>query len=329
MAHTTIAFRITSLLLSLTSLGVTSGCLDADAAATQQGQDLVGGTTSGAEQFPSTMLIRYNCTVSKVGPRHILTAAHCVQERGGTGIKASFLPGASLQVSDLRSLERGGGSADAYRWVTVESTTMNPDWLVGLEPDEVQVLDWPHPPDVAVVVLDQASAEVIADIPEATVDLTRVADGDGVWIMGYGCESGVQGEDPYPTGDKRLKVHRTVAQGWSVLDHPGANIHADSQGPVYAGYVITPGQAQVSSGASLCPGDSGGPVVRADGEYRHIVGVNAYYSFLPYDEDPARISYTNWHTRLSETEPWWVGTWLQDLGVNVAHAGATKGGEGD
>lgn len=316
MKRTTRCAGLASVVLCLASLSGTSGCSD-PGAATQQSQDLTGGTTDGADQFPSTMLIRNNCTVSKVGPRHLLTAAHCVHDRASGGVKAGFHPEDLIEITDLRSIQADRYDSNGYRWVNIETTVIHPTWLEGLEPAGAHVLDWPHPPDVALIVLAQAAVAELADIPEATVDLTRVADGDGVWIMGYGCESGIQGQAPYPTGLKRLKVHRTVAEDMWSLDHRGMFIDTDSIGPVHAGYLITPGQTWSSSEASLCPGDSGGPVYRADGMHRTIVGVNAYYSFMPHEEDPVRISYTNWHTRLSEGEPWGIGEWLQDLGVNV------------
>ena len=48
--------------------------------------------------------------------------------------------------------------------------------------------------------------------------------------------------------------------------------------------------------ASICPGDSGGPVYRDDGTQTKIVGVNSYYDFAP--SDTQGISFANWHTRL-------------------------------
>ena len=46
--------------------------------------NLTGGTVATDGQFPATLYIRNNCTASKVGPRHVLTAAHCVVANDGS-----------------------------------------------------------------------------------------------------------------------------------------------------------------------------------------------------------------------------------------------------
>ena len=84
---------------------------------------------------------------------------------------------------------------------------------------------------------------------------------------------------------------------------------------VAGSYAITPGKRGVRTSASLCPGDSGGPLYRTNGRADTIVGVNAYYSFAPEAEDPKRVSVTNWHTRLDTDARNGVGAWLVDLGV--------------
>ena len=61
-------------------------------------------------------------------------------------------------------------------------------------------------------------------------------------------------------------------------------------------YIGTPGMTQDSNEASLCPGDSGGPLWRGmTGSVNRVVGVNAYYNF----SDNSNISYQNSHTRIT------------------------------
>lgn len=165
----------------------------------------------------------------------------------------------------------------------------------------------------------------------ASVDLSPVVDGDRLWIMGYGCENGVDNANRYPEGGPRLKVQDTEALGEAVLEHEGTFIPTEQNPVVHERYVITPGKAFADEQASLCPGDSGGPVYRADTDGTVIVGVNAYYSFLPRFRDPDRVSYTNWHTRLDESSPWQVNPWLRDLGVATVETradGTGGGGQG-
>ena len=210
--------------------------------------------------------------------------------------------------------------AKPYVTHTVEQTVIHPAWVEtrnAFPQASGIVLKGEHPPDVAVIILTAASKEKLASIPAASVDMRRVAKGDDVVIMGYGCESGIDGAQDFPTGKKRLKFHETETLGKNALVHVGAHIPSSEAGEVYAGYTITPGRSLDADEASLCPGDSGGPVYRDDGTDTHVVGVNGYYSFLPLAQDPQRVSLTNWHTRLDGESRWKIGPWLASLGVAV------------
>jgi hypothetical protein len=188
------------------------------------------------------------------------------------------------------------------------------------EPEvSVRVLASTAAPDVAVIELADGDERVLEGIPAATVDLRPVAVSEPLVIMGYGCEEGVYGPKDYSR--QRLKFQQTRALGIESQQHEGSVI-GDVQGE-YARrlekqYVFTPGQGGKSEEASLCPGDSGGPVYRDDGGQSLIVGVNAYYSFRPAAVDSAHVSVTNWHTRLDVDSRFDVGSWLASLGVNVA-----------
>ena len=54
-------------------------------------------------------------------------------------------------------------------------------------------------------------------------------------------------------------------------------------------FLLTPGRSLDSAEASLCPGDSGGPVYRDDRRGGTVVGINSYYSFPPETADPEGI----------------------------------------
>ncbi len=313
--------RVLVLLLTGTTLGqIGPGCVPgADIGGEgreDRESDLTGGEAASASDFPSTLVIANNCTVAKVGARHILTAAHCVDDVAG-GVGAKFAPGASIRISSADAVT---ASSSTFVEVTVERTVIHPAWLEAMAQTPQAkglVLTETHPPDVAVIVITQATAGKLSNVPVARVDLRSVAEGEGVFIMGYGCEDGLDGADRFPTGKKRLKIHRTSTLGSEALVHDGAHIATTEAGAVYGGYVITPGQTADPEEASICPGDSGGPVYREDGTGKHVVGVNAYYSFLPKSQDPDRVSLTNWHTRLDESTRWHVGAWLRDQGVSI------------
>ena len=173
--------------------------------------------------------------------------------------------------------------------------------------------------------------KVLADVPIAKVDLAAVEPGDKVVIMGYGCEAGLNGPKDY--SKQRLKLKRTVALGLDSQSHEGSWVGKDLAGErakrLEKGYLFTPGQRGKTEEASLCPGDSGGPVYRDDGAENRIVGVNAYYSFRP--DDGYDVSMTNWHTRLDVGSRFDIGSFLAEAGVSVTggaksdhHAACTK-----
>jgi S1-C subfamily serine protease len=53
-----------------------------------------------------------------------------------------------------------------------------------------------------------------------------------------------------------------------------------------------------STSASICPGDSGGPVYKESNQ--SVIGINSQYIF----SDKSGVSYLNTHTRLSEVSDW-------------------------
>jgi hypothetical protein len=135
------------------------------------------------------------------------------------------------------------------------------------------------------------------------VDLNLLPTGSSVAIMGYGCDSGVGNASVAPS---HLKYSRTqvIAPADAINGSTAYSVDFDAN-RVNERYFFTPGQANNFASASICPGDSGGPVYRLDGAGKPaaVVGVNAYYDFPK--GDTKGISYSNWHTRFN-------GTWLKD-----------------
>ncbi len=288
----------------------------------QGGEDeLISGTQAADGQWPSTLLLTSGCTASKVGPRHILLAAHCVEGDAA----ADYAPGATLQVTNKPLVDyRRDTVFNRVREVQIEKTVVHPIWKQekanawspdGQDPIEVWGVN--APPDVAVVVLTETSASRIKDIPTASVDLAPVNAGDPIAIMGYGCEQGASVTSAQIVTSK-LKFQKTQALPLSSQDHEGSVIPerpAGYRANLGQQYLFSPGFNRSTKEASICPGDSGGPVYRDNGKANVIVGVNAYYSFK--FDDPKGISVTNWHTRLDTAGRADVGSWLAQLGVQV------------
>jgi hypothetical protein len=210
-----------------------------------------------------------------------------------------------------------------WQSVEVERTVIHPAWLEAAErTPRVIVLGTKPPPDVALIVLTEESASRIDQLPITPIDPTPVSDGEPVWIMGYGCEQGVDAAVLYPEGNPRLKAVETATLAADSLIHDGMFIPAGRAGQIHGRYTVTAGKLLDETSASLCPGDSGGPVYRQDGAA--IIGVNAMYSFVPRWRDLDRIAYTNWHTRLDDRTTFAIGAWLQQLGVTTTRTEARE-----
>jgi hypothetical protein len=200
---------------------------------------LVGGHVAEESEYPTTVFIG-NCTGTKVGPLHFLTAAHCVNASN-----------TSLFVTTDNNAQSG---------VTLPVLSVN------IHPEYAQCTacngndDFGMRPDVALLIV----SELTPDIPIADIDPSPVAVGDEVTLTGYGCENGVG----QPSGPARLKVGDTHSVDPSEVTD-GVNTPA--------AYVTTLGPALDPASPGLCPGDSGGPLYRTGTNL--VVGVNALVSY--------------------------------------------------
>jgi hypothetical protein len=265
---------------------------------------LVGGREAAPGEYPATVEIAGGCTAAKIGPRHFLLAAHCVHDTTANALSGAYVTGARMRV-DAGAPGGGGPGAD----VTVAATHIFPAWTAAcVAPCPVNVLAATHPADVALI-------EVVEETPaiaEASLDPRRVADGDRVVLAGYGCEVGLYKTFGAPA--PRLKVDETAAIGEDALVHPGSFVSGGDVPAIGASFVVTAGHALDASSASLCFGDSGGPLYRREASGLLVVGINAYYTFpSPFDG----VSQTNWHTRVDAAAPQGVLAWLSGLGANV------------
>lgn len=332
------ARRLATFLVASVAVVASAAACSRSPAPETEADDLVGGTLAAPGEFPSTLVVRQGCTVAKVGPRHLLTAAHCVYNGPARDVRAAYAPGAAIELGLGVQMDNAIDAAAAgYRRVTVERT-----YVHGAYFEERGIDGWPRvlldsaPPDLAVIVLDEASRAALAEVPEAEIDLSPLPEGAPVVIGGYGCEAGLEGAKATTA---RLRRQRTRTVGAEALLHEGSSVK-DLASPhathLVRQYLFTPGRGGVAPAApdagaddpaadlaSICPGDSGGPVYLDDGAARRIVGVNAYYSFHGKSVDPARISRTNWHVRLDVGSRFDTGTWLATLGVRTAHAEPT------
>lgn len=283
---------------------------------------LIGGRLAGPEQFRTTVGFADVCTAAKVGPRLFLTAAHCVAvPRPGRldpipdpfppndGVGEKYLPGSPVLIHFGLNVDD-----PAQAELTITRTSIHPSWWecpLCQEPSRNAAAD------IAVVEI----AEDTPEIPEARVELDRIPVGAPVVKVGWGCEVTTS----LPPGTRveldRYKLDDTVTIVPSEVQRHEPRISDEQLALLDDSYLITAGRDQNGDDASLCLGDSGGPLYLADEADPRVVGVNSDYTFRGDQPAPGGVSWTDWHTRTSVDSLHGIGQWLSEQGVNTVGGG--------
>lgn len=325
--------KMTALSLAVASgVALLSGCAvdneafdsaDGDSVA-NQGQALIGGSQAAPYHFRSTVGIGNICTAAKVGPRLFLTAAHCVAvprpRRGQTvpepfppnnGVADNYLPGKSLLINwglNVNDADKGQ--------FTIVRTTIHPSWWsCPFCPDPILTPEGAA--DIAVIEISQNTPQ----IPQARVDLNPVQTGTQVVKVGWGCEDRTNRSVTQLT---RYKTDDAWTIPASQIRHHESLIADQQIATVGASYLITAGHDQNREYASLCLGDSGGPLYLPNNSDPRVVGVNSNYTFRPITNpnESGGVSWTDWHTKTSRDSLHGVGQWLVGQGVSTVGGSA-------
>lgn len=212
------------------------------------------------------------CTATKIAARWLLTAAHCVVDNQSARLAERFQSGESLRFS---TAPQGQVGQEKQR-LTIEQTHLAPAYRQGLERWRAyrqqqlqqdrdlliaaipgaskaealrQRLGLRHHfasryPDLALIQLREERPA----IPMQPIDFTPLPAGAEVTLVGFGCAR--------PGAQKRASVWR----GWGTTQV----IRVDEIN------FYTKGGQQAPEFPSLCPGNSGGPVLYQG----RVVGVN-------------------------------------------------------
>lgn len=271
-------------LVSLVSGSVACGSVDfgadtdGDVGHTQAA--ISGGNLASNNNAPFNAVVKLpGCTGTKIGPRRFLTAGHC-----------------NGMINPSRGVSGGAQ-------VTIDNS------LNGNSPTTVSVNRfYVHPSygDPAGMGSDAAVLDVSQDtasISTMGVDSSTVPQPSGVTLLGYGCDD----ENP-ANGGKKQWANRTTLTFAEIttLSGPGTAVHDPlylyyNGGPVSGPYV------------QLCPGDSGGPVVRffstpTDSFWR-VSGIDVYRF-----NDSANTVKMSASTR---TAP--IATWIGAPAIGAVH----------
>jgi secreted trypsin-like serine protease len=244
-----------------------SGCSSQDIASNDP--LLIGGSPVIDESdFPATVGISMKgklCTGSKIGPRQILTAGHCVEDKHG---KKLVPDGDDFGIFTYNVQSVPPDRTHRERRIRTEKIVTHPRFRA---PN-------PGPDDIAIIF----TAEDISWIPQARLESNTTAVGTPVSVAGYGCE---EGRNIPPTRSPRLKSAsaNTVSPNEALEDlkvQPWFNFPTRAWlRPMLKPEVMHILRGSAAGAASAtCPGDSGGPLFLDKGNRKDpaIVGITSF-----------------------------------------------------
>ena len=237
-------------------------------------------TTEGSADKDST------CTASKIGAKYILTAAHCVYGKNPAAI--GWSNASTVDLSDEKTELYG---------LHVKKMHIHPSYeLLGMNGESYKSND------IAIIEIDTTKGNYLKkfqDLPEVQMDFNPVIPGQKLKAYGYGCEETGDLENPV----SRKKSADLVVQNFNSLYATCPELHPLIKQNAYPIYQAQFSTAAIAGGgdASVCEGDSGGPVLR-DGK---IVGVNSKY--IIDQTSSTQDAYINLHSRMSQVKSWVEG----------------------
>jgi len=240
---------------------------------------LSGGDLDDANAYAAVILLvdsGRGCTSTRIGSRRLLTAGHCVADLSDGGLRSHYRTGGEILLG-IAPIVRGPEDLIA---MPVARTRLVPAFSEGLErfvaykqeriadlqrdfagsslDRRIRDLSIRHHfsarfPDVAVIEL---GADLM-DVPALTVDTSPMKAGDAVTLVGYGCDD---------SDAVRLEVGAALRGETIARRRFGASnvIRVDAVN------LYTFARQMRPSAPSLCPGDSGGPVLHRG----RVVGVH-------------------------------------------------------
>ncbi len=325
--------------MGVVALGAAAGCFLSQQDDTASSPDEVVSAGDVSAVLKSTLVLKGGCVATKIGPKHLLTAARCVvgnpayaagkvldykvastggqtlappaaTDAGATDDDASAAPdddaGADAGTTKDGGASDAGSSSSAP---TIASVQIPASFTTKCKTGScnLDAIDASDAPDIAVIVLQNE----LATVPTVPVDLDEVGEGDPLLVVSSGCGAvDAQGG--------KLVTAKTVAVPASNVAHKGSPYAASPQlaARVAASYVVTPGAGWAGLGAPrVCLGDLGAPAFR-----QTSAAVTGIFSNYTARTTSLKTPVTLEHTRVDQMSRFKIGPWLDSLGATTIHS---------
>lgn len=310
---------------------------------TKSDTKLIGGDGASAEQFPFVLALfmgnKLVCSATKVGPEKILTAAHCTWDSEKRSF--SIAAGSDLQVTNQKDIS---GDKQSLISVKVKEVYFPPNLDID-DVEDTQRFSIASDLAIIDVDRKSPEFSAFADLPIATIDFSPLKAGDAVIKTGYGCDYEYPVPNVVIIKPAKLRYKNEIVAEWAKVEafikawiedlrsnfekkytETLPNIAEDKKAKFKQSYKdelsrlpisesrlfasaklrnFTPGRALDKDAASICNGDSGGPLLDAKSP-SHIRGVNSSgYVDLKDARNRSALSSYDSHVRLDgEMEKW-------------------------
>ena len=209
----------------------------------------VGGMSPKNGQFPFTVALPFlNCTAAKVGPKRILTAAHCLANRG---------PFAIYEVGDKIELMYFKKEKLISIFSTVAQVKIHPSYMnrIAQDYDPNATVEDASVIDLAIIDLAESTP-----IPTGEMEFSALKTKELITVGGFGCQN--ETDDILARFQARNLSYKFAEKKVASIAKYTARVNEQD--------------AIGSSSSTGCEGDSGGPVYKFISGTLKVVGVNSY-----------------------------------------------------